>query len=102
MVSDTGIFSCIDIETGDVRWSQRYSGRYSASLVSSGKRLYACDEDGSCVVFQANPEAFEVISENNLESGCMASPAVIGNDLIIRTKSHLYRISSPEPLDNKL
>ncbi|MBT6458938.1 MAG: PQQ-binding-like beta-propeller repeat protein [Planctomycetaceae bacterium] len=101
MVSDTGIFSCIDIETGDVRWSERHSGRYSASLVSSGQRLYACDEDGGCVVFQANPESFEVISENTLDSGCMASPAVIGNDLIIRTKSHLYRISSPEPFDNK-
>ena len=101
MVSDTGIFSCIDIETGDVRWSERHSGRYSASLVSSGKRLYACDEDGGCVVFQANPESFEVISENTLDSGCMASPAVVGNDLIIRSKSHLYCISSPEPFDNK-
>lgn len=101
MVSDTGIFSCLDIETGDVRWSQRYSGRYSASLVSSGKRLFACDEDGSCVVFQANPESFEVISENNLDSGCMASPAVIGNDLVIRTKSHLYRIGSADPFESK-
>jgi hypothetical protein len=29
---------------------------------------------------------------NQLDGGCMASPAVIENDLLIRTKTHLYRI----------
>ena len=97
MVSDTGIFSCIDIETGKVRWSERHSGRYSASLIESGGRLYACDEDGTCIVFKANPQFFEIVSENKLNDGCMASPAVFGDDLLIRTKSHLYRISSVSP-----
>ena len=94
MVSDTGIFSCIDIETGKVRWSERQSGRYSASLVESDGRLYACDEDGTCIVFKANPQSFEILSENKLDDGCMASPGVLGDDLLIRTKSSLYRISS--------
>ena len=40
MVSDTGIFSCIDIETGKVRWTERKSGRHSASLIESGGELY--------------------------------------------------------------
>ena len=94
MVSDTGIFSCIDIETGKVRWTERKSGRHSASLIESGGRLYACDEDGTCIVFKANPQGFEIISENKLDDGCMASPGVLGDDLLIRTKSDLYRISS--------
>ncbi len=92
MVSDKGVFSCLDITTGEPFWTTRHSGSHSASLIESGGRLYACDEDGTCVVFQANPNAWELIAENELESGCMASPAVIGNDLIIRTKTHLYRI----------
>lgn len=92
MVSDTGIFSCLDITTGEVRWSHRQSGRYSASLVESGGRLYACDEDGGCLVFQANPQRFELLAENRLAAGCMASPAVVDDDLLIRTKTHLYRI----------
>jgi len=92
MVSDTGIFSCLDIATGEVRWSHRQSGRYSASLVESGGRLYACDEDGGCLVFQANPQRFELLAENRLAAGCMASPAVVDDDLLIRTKTHLYRI----------
>jgi len=94
MVSDTGIFSCLDIETGEIRWSERQSGRHSASLIESDGRLYACDEDGTCVVFKANPQRFELLSENKLDDGCMASPCVLGDDLLIRTKSHLYCISS--------
>ncbi len=94
MVSDTGIFSCLDIATGEVRWSERLSGRFSASLVESGGRLYACDEDGGFVVFKANPERFELVAENKLAAGCMASPAVIGDDLLVRTKTHLYRIGN--------
>lgn len=92
MVSDKGVFSCLDISTGEPCWTTRHSGSHSASLIESGGRLYACDEDGTCVVFQATPDAWELIAENELESGCMASPAVISNDLIIRTKTHLYRI----------
>ena len=94
MVSDTGIFSCLDIETGEIWWSERQSGRHSASLIESGGRLYACDEDGTCVVFKANPQRFELLSENKLDDGCMASPCVLDDDLLIRTKSYLYCISS--------
>jgi len=98
MVSDTGIFSCLDLATGTPRWTERRSGRYSASLVEGNGQLYAVDEDGGCVVFAANPERFELLGENQLADGCMASPAAFENDLIIRTKTHCYRIGSgPAP-----
>jgi outer membrane protein assembly factor BamB len=92
MVSDTGIFSCLDLATGEPRWTERRSGRFSASLIEAGGKVVAFDEDGGCVVFAANPEQFELLGENTLEAGCMASPAVIDNDLIVRTKTHCYRI----------
>ncbi len=94
MVSDTGIFSCLDLATGEPRWTERRSGRYSASLIEGGGQLYAFDEDGGCVVFAANPEEFVLLGENRLEAGCMASPAVVDADLIVRTKTHCYRIGS--------
>lgn len=92
MVSDTGIFSCIDVRTGKPAWSERRSGRHSASLVESAGRLYAFDEDGTAVVYEATPQEFRPLAENTLDAGCMASPAVVGDDLIVRTKTHLYRI----------
>ena len=93
MVSDTGIVSCLDLATGEPRCTERRSGRYSASLVEGGGRLYAFDEDGGCVVFAAaDADGFVLLGENQLEAGCMASPAVADDDLIVRTKTHCYRL----------
>jgi outer membrane protein assembly factor BamB len=92
MVNDTGIMTCLHIVTGEPTWVERKSGRHSASLVEAGGRLYAFDEDGKCLIVEASPNEFRLIAENQLESGCMSSPAVIENDLIVRTKTHLYRI----------
>ena len=97
MVSDTGIFTCLDARTGRPRWQERHSGRHSAALVESAGRLYACDEDGTTVVVAADPERFTVLAENRLDAGCMASPAVVGDDLVLRTKTHLYRIGAAPP-----
>ena len=38
---------------------------------------------------------FSVVAENKLDAGCMASPAVVGGALYLRTKTHLYRIEGP-------
>jgi outer membrane protein assembly factor BamB len=94
LVSDTGVFSCVELATGRIAWQERRTGRHSASPVESGGRLYWCDEDGTTVVTAANPVRFELVAENPLDAGCMASPAVIGDDLVIRTKTHLYRIGA--------
>jgi hypothetical protein len=50
------------------------------------------DEEGMSRVIEATPERFQLLAENRLDDGCMASPAVIDNALILRTKTHLYRI----------
>jgi outer membrane protein assembly factor BamB len=94
MVNDKGVFTCLDVATGKARWQERREGRHSASFIEAGGRLYACDEDGTTLVVAANPERFELLAENRLDDGCMASPAVVGDDLVIRTKTHLYRIGA--------
>ncbi|NCX98905.1 MAG: quinonprotein alcohol dehydrogenase, partial [Planctomycetia bacterium] len=96
LVSDTGVFSCVALATGQIAWQERRTGRHSASPVESGGLLWWCDEDGTTVVTKANPERFELVAENKLDAGCMASPAVIGDDLVIRTKTHLYRIGAEQ------
>ncbi len=90
-MANDGVISCVDAKTGKVHWAERAGGEYSASVVSNGERVYFCDEDGLCTVVKAAP-TFEVIAGNRLEAGFMASPAVSGDDLILRTKTHLYRV----------
>jgi hypothetical protein len=66
-------------------------GTYSASPLLAGGRLYAFSEDGKTTVLQAG-RAFQVLAENALADGFMASPAVAGEALYLRTKTHLYRV----------
>jgi hypothetical protein len=35
---------------------------------------------------------YEVVAANQLDVGCMASPAIVDGALFLRTKTHLYRI----------
>lgn len=91
MVSDSGIASCLDATTGEQYWQERLGGDYAASLLGAGDRVYFFGQDGKATVVKA-ARTFEVLASNKLAEGFMASPAVAENALILRTKTHLYRI----------
>jgi len=90
-VSDGGIATCLDAASGDALWKERLGGEFSASPVLAGDALYCFDREGGATVVRAAPE-FEVLAENELAEGCMASPAVLGDSLIVRTTAHVYRL----------
>jgi outer membrane protein assembly factor BamB len=93
MVNDAGIASCLNAADGNVIWSKRLQGEFwSSPLVAEGK-IYCFSQQGQIYVFKAADE-FEQISESKLGDGFLASPAVAGKSLILRSKSHLYRIES--------
>jgi outer membrane protein assembly factor BamB len=91
MVNDTGIVSAVDPKSGEVVGRGRIEGTYSASPIAIGNRVYAFNEDGKTTVFEASRE-LNVLGESTLADGFMSSPAIDGNALILRTKTHLYRI----------
>jgi outer membrane protein assembly factor BamB len=92
MVNDQGIVTCLDVKTGEPTWTQRMGGRHSASPIYSDGRIWFFDEENRSRVIEANPREFRQLAQNPLDAGCMASPAVIGDALVVRTKTHLYRI----------
>lgn len=89
--ANDGVISCIDARTGEPHWQERAGGEYSASLISDGTNVHFFDEEGLCTVTRAAP-AYEVIAENHLDDGGLASPAANDGSLFIRTRTHLYRI----------
>jgi outer membrane protein assembly factor BamB len=78
-------------ETGEVVWTQRIGGNFSASPIHADGRIYACNEEGKVTALATGRE-FKVLGESQLEAGCMASPAVSGKALFVRTRTHLYRV----------
>jgi hypothetical protein len=59
----------------------------------AGGMIYLFDENGKGTVIAAKRN-FKVIASNELEAGCMGSPAVSGDMLIVRTKKALYGLRS--------
>jgi outer membrane protein assembly factor BamB len=93
MVSDDGIATCLEVATGKEVWKRRLGGNYSASPIYADGRLYFSSQQGKTFVLRPG-RSFEVLATNALDSGFMASPAVSGKALLLRTKTHLYRIES--------
>ncbi len=94
MINDGGVASCLDAKTGEVIWSKRLPGEYWASPLLANGLIYCCSQKGEIQVFKAARE-LEVVAENKLDDGFIASPAVAGESLILRSKTHLYRIEDP-------
>ena len=56
--------------------------------------IFLLGEDGETFVVRAGPE-FELVGTNTLDEMALATPAVVRGSLILRTRSHLYRIAKP-------
>jgi outer membrane protein assembly factor BamB len=91
MVSDNGIATCLDAKTGQELWRQRLGGGFSASPVLGGGRVYFLSESGEATVVRAGRE-FERLAVNQLDGRTLASPAIAGRAIYLRTDSQLYRI----------
>jgi hypothetical protein len=90
LVDDGGIASCIDATSGE--WRERLGdGEYCASPIRAQDRVYYFDREGAAFVVRASGR-FEVLARNELDAGCMASPIAVGDALLVRTQTQLYRI----------
>lgn len=96
LVSNQGVASCLDAHTGKLHWRHRLGGNFCASPVLADGRLYFANEEGRTFVLLPGKE-YQQLETNELESGCLASPAVVGRALLLRTQTHLYRLEDTSP-----
>jgi outer membrane protein assembly factor BamB len=77
-------FTCIDLASGETRWTTRPFGKYW-SLVANGEQVLALDERGELYLIRANPEKFELVDSRRVsEDSTWAHLAVCGEQLFIR------------------
>jgi outer membrane protein assembly factor BamB len=91
--AEESFVTCLEAATGKVIWTERIGGKYAASPIYADGRLYFFSQDGTTTVLKPG-RTFEALATNKLDAGFMASPAVAGKALYLRTKTHLYRVEA--------
>ncbi|MCB9384101.1 MAG: PQQ-like beta-propeller repeat protein [Bryobacterales bacterium] len=91
LVDDKGIMQCLRVEDGEPLWSRRRiePGLYSSSLVLAGGRVYATSEECTTTVLAAGDD-FQTLAVNKLGEHILASPAIAGGKLFLRTAEAVY------------
>jgi outer membrane protein assembly factor BamB len=90
-ISTRNILMCINAATGEEIWSTRVRSNYDASPIYINGNIWFFSVKGEVLVIKAGMK-YEVVGQNQMDSGIWATPAVLRNSMIIRTQKYLYRI----------
>lgn len=93
---NSGILSCHDPKTGKPHYDKqrldKIDGVY-ASPVGAAGRVYIVGRNGATYVLKRS-HSFETLAINKLDDEFTASPAIVGNELYLRGRKHLYCIAA--------
>jgi outer membrane protein assembly factor BamB len=89
LTTDRGLAVCLDGATGKTIWQNRLGGPISASPVLAGQTILSVDEAGTAHLFKTGPQ-FELLASNSLNDRILASPALAGDHIFLRSSNFLY------------
>jgi len=93
VVSDKGVASCLEAQTGKYVWSEKLGKHHSASPVSAEGRLYFPADEGVTLVVAAGAE-YKLLARNELNDKLLASPAISGGRIYLRGSKFLYCVAA--------
>jgi outer membrane protein assembly factor BamB len=93
LATNQGVAVCLDAATGKEVWKERLGDAFRATPLVAGRRVYFFSKEGKTTVVAADRE-FKIVDRSELREETLASPAVAGGDLFIRTKQNLYKIGA--------
>ena len=85
--------NCVNAADGEVLWQQRVKGPFSASPVLADGKLYVVAEDGATTVIEIGDKP-KVLATNAIGEAILATPAVAGGALFLRSDRHLWCIGA--------
>jgi outer membrane protein assembly factor BamB len=94
--SNSGVLSCVNIETGEAAFEgQRLAGLRTvySSPVGASNKVYLPSREGVTKVFKAGA-TYQELATNELDDVFDASPIIIGDELYLRGHKSLYCISA--------
>ncbi len=90
-------FTCIDLATGETKWTSKPYGKYW-SIVANGENILALDERGELLLIRANPENFELVDKRKIsDDETWAHLAICGDELFVRELNAIVAYRWQEP-----
>jgi outer membrane protein assembly factor BamB len=93
MTNEVGVVTCADATTGERVWRHRLDGIFFASPVAGEGKVYLVSETGRTFVLRAGRTP-EVLAENDLDERFLASPAISGGRIFLRSDRTLFAVGS--------
>lgn len=93
-LTETGILSRFDAKTGKLTYKTRIdpvATAFTTSPWAYNGKLFCLSEEGQTFVIAAG-EKFKLLHVNELDEMAQATPAIVGERLLVRTETKLYSI----------
>ena len=91
MVHERGTVTCLNAKSGSVVWKEKLKDKFNASALYASGNIYLFSLKGKAYVIRPGL-SFQFIAENQLEGTMKATPAIVRDNIILRTDKFLYRI----------
>jgi outer membrane protein assembly factor BamB len=100
-VTGANIATCVNVADGKLVWqSQRLQGPFSASPVVADGKMYVVNEEGVTTVLQLGAKP-TVLAVNALNEPMLATPALAGGTIFLRSNAHLFCIAEKKETNGK-
>ncbi len=92
-ISEIGILSRYEEQTGNLSYRARIEGgtAFTSSPWAYGGKIFCLNEEGKTFVIAAG-DKYELLKVNDLGEMALATPALVGDRLLLRTENHMYSI----------
>ena len=92
-LTETGILSRYEAQTGKLIYRSRIEGgiAFTSSPWAYNGKIFCLNEEGKAFVIGAG-EKYELLTVNDLAEMALATPALVGDRLLLRTEARMYSI----------
>ncbi len=92
VLTDKGVVSRYDARTGELGYRERLAATtFTASPWAYNGRVFFLSEEGDTYVIGSGGE-YQLLAVNALEEYALASPAIVGDRLLLRTQHHIWSL----------
>jgi outer membrane protein assembly factor BamB len=93
MVHERGDLTCLNARDGAVIWKTKLKDQFNASVLYASGNIYLFSVKGKSYVIKPGL-SFQLVAENQLDGMIKATPAIVRNNIILRTDKFLYQIGN--------